>query len=323
MTGIASARLLDNLIENCVGTDAASARAHTAALAASNARFADGATHRIEIPSVEGPRCVEAVLEAAGKYNVPVVRLSQGSGAGMLTDAEISDMVAMSALARVELCLFVRPCAAWDASAASRAAGGGVFGAATWGDTQLRASIAELHRIAALGVRSVLIGDVGLLAAFGRMRAVGHLPADMQAKTSVMLVAANAAAAGLYADLGADTINIAPDLPVADLYVVRQAVNVPLDVYIEAPDDIGGFVRYHELAEIIRVAAPVHVKLGVRNAPSIYPSGLHLDATAVALSVERVRRARIALDVLERAGVRAGLSAPGAAGLAIPVRSTG
>jgi hypothetical protein len=291
----------------------------TTGLPTSGARFADGATHRIEIPSVEGPRCVERVLTTARRLDVPVTRVSQGSGTTLLTDSEIGEMVTMTNEAAVELCLFVRPCAAWDVSAASRAGAGAAFGPATWGRAQLAASIDEIRRVAELGVRSVLIGDVGLLASFGQLRAAGELPDDMRAKTSVMLVTANSATAAVYAALGADTINVAPDLSVADIAAVRSAVDIPLDVYIEAPDDIGGFVRYHELAEIVRVAAPVYVKLGLRNAPLIYPSGSHLEATAVALSEERVRRARVAIDILDRAGRKDERSHPGAVGLAVPV----
>jgi hypothetical protein len=44
------------------------------------------------------------------------------------------------------------------------------------------------------------------------------------------------------------------------------------------------------------------VKLGVRNAPNIYPAGLHLADTAVKLARERVRRAELVLRLLrERA----------------------
>src|SRR5215831_16313253 len=55
-------------------------------------RFPDGAHYRVEIPSVEGPRCVEAVLAEAERLGVPVTRVSQGSGVGLLTDGEIADM---------------------------------------------------------------------------------------------------------------------------------------------------------------------------------------------------------------------------------------
>jgi hypothetical protein len=90
-------------------------------------------------------------------------------------------------------------------------------------------------------------------------------------------------------------------------------------VYIESPDNLGGFVRHHELPEIIRVAAPVYLKFGLRNAPDIYPGGGHLEATAVALSRERVRRARLGLELLGRSGYAAATSQRGAAGLAVPI----
>jgi hypothetical protein len=66
------------------------------------------------------------------------------------------------------------------------------------------------------------------------------------------------------------------------------------------------------------VAAPVYVKLGLRNSPDIYPCGTHLEATAIALSVERVRRARLALDMLQRYAPALLMSAVGASDLAVP-----
>ena len=75
----------------------------------------------------------------------------------------------------------------------------------------------------------------------------------------------------------------------------------------------------YELPELIRVSAPVYVKFGLRNAPNIYPSGTHLEATAIALSRDRVRRAQLALDLLHRSGSTAEMSNPGARDLAVPV----
>ena len=42
--------------------------------------------------------------------------------------------------------------------------------------------------------------------------------------------------------------------------------------HVEAPDNIGGFIRHYEVPEFIRVGAPLYVKLGLRNAPDTYPS---------------------------------------------------
>jgi len=283
----------------------------------SEKRFPDGAQYRIEIPSTEGPRCLEAVLEEARRLDVRVHRVSQGSGVFMQTDAELDAMAATAAEARVEMSLFARPNAAWGLSATARAHAG--FAAVAHGQDGVVANLEDCVRAAEHGFRSVLIADVGVLAVFGEARVAGVLPAEMQAKVSVMLPAANAAAARVLERLGASTINLPTDLTLAQIAAIRAAVDVPLDVYVEAPDNVGGFVRHHEIPELIRVAAPVYVKFGLRNAPDVYPAGSHLEATTVALSRERVRRARLGLELLARSGYEPITSELGADGLALPV----
>ncbi len=150
------------------------------------------------------------------------------------------------------------------------------------------------------GITSVLVTDEGVLWVLGEMRAAGELPAELILKGSVMLGAANPVSIRLLERLGLTTFNVPTDLSLAQLAAIRQATSMPLDIYIEVPDDVGGFVRHYEIAEIVRVAAPVYLKFGLRNAPNIYPSGTHLEATAMALTRERLRRARLGLDLLRR-----------------------
>jgi len=285
----------------------------------SDKRFPDGAQYRVEIPSTEGPRCLEAVLEEAGRLDVTVHRVSQGSGVFLQTDAELDEIAGMAAGARVEVSLFARPNAAWGTSAAARAPAGGLFAPTAYGQEQVVAALDDARRAADHGFRSVLVADVGVLAAFGEARSAGLLPSDMQAKVSVMLPAANPPAARVLQNLGADTINVPTDLSLAQIAAIRAAVDVPLDIYVEAPDNVGGFVRLHEIPELIRVAAPVYVKFGLRNAPDVYPAGSHLDSTTIALSRERVRRARLGMELLTRSGYEPSTSELGAQGLAVPV----
>ncbi|MEV4567632.1 U32 family peptidase [Nonomuraea sp. NPDC049419] len=290
-------------------------------LPASSRRFPDGAQYRVEIPSVEGPECLAAVLEAARTLDVPVTRVSQGTGVGLLTDAELGEMAALAASAGVEVSLFARPCAGWDASAMARSPAGSILAPAARGQDQVAAVLDEILRAAEHGFRSVLIADLGVLSIFGRLRAAGHLPPDMQAKVSVMLPAANPESARVLEDLGADSLNLPTDLTLAQIAAIRAAVAIPLDVYVEAPDNVGGFVRHYELPTLVEVAAPVHVKFGLRNAPDVYPAGTHLLSTTVALSRERVRRARLGLDLLARHRPGAHGTAPGDEGarLRIPL----
>jgi hypothetical protein len=279
-------------------------------------RFPDGAQYRIEIPSTEGPRCFEAVLEEADRLDVRVHRVSQGSGVFLQTDAELDEFARLGHEASVEVSLFARPNAAWGVSATARAHAG--FAASAHGQEQVVANLEDCVRAAAHGFRSVLIADLGVLYLFGEARRAGLLPEEMQAKVSVMLPASNPASARVLAQLGASTINLPTDLTLPQIAAIRAAVDVPLDIYVEAPDNVGGFVRHHEIPELIRIASPVYVKFGLRNAPDVYPAGTHLEATTVALSRERVRRARLGMELLARSGYEPVTSELGAAGLALP-----
>ncbi|HET7929739.1 MAG TPA: hypothetical protein VFM40_09335 [Actinomycetota bacterium] len=285
----------------------------------STKRFPDGAAFRIEIPSTEGPRSLEAVLDEATRREVPVHRVSQGSGSFLLTDAELDEMVALAAAAQVEVSLFAQPTAAWQPSASARSDGGGAVAGSSYGQEGLVFALDDIRRSATHGIRSVLITDIGLLSAFDAARKAGVLPADMQAKMSVAFPIANPGTARVLEGLGANTLNLVTDLSLAQIAAIRAAVDAPIDFYIESPDNLGGFVRLYELAELIRVAAPVYAKFGLRNAPNLYPSGTHLEATAVALSRERVRRAQLAMGMLERSGRPVEISERGALGLAVPV----
>jgi hypothetical protein len=266
----------------------------------SNLRFADGLRYRIEIPSVEGPGVMRAVLAEADARGVPVRRVSQGSGVMMLTDVELAEMAQLGRENGVEVSLFLGPRGAWDTGGQSLVTA--AVGVIARGADGIEQCVAEVRRGLAHGIRSYLVGDLGALATLGRMRAAGDLPPNLVLKTSVLLPCANGATAQVLQKCGATTINVSTDLSVNDLGEIRAACTAPLDVYVEVPDDQGGFVRFYEVPEMIRVAAPMYVKLGLRNAPNIYPAGLHLEELAVKLGRERVRRAELVLRLLaERA----------------------
>lgn len=289
-------------------------------LPASTKRFPDGAQYRVEIPSVEGVEAMEAVYSETDARGVVVHRLSQGSGGMLHTERELSVMAGLAAARGVELSLFARPVAAWDTGAGSFAPGGGPLAPQARGTEQLVHVLEDIRRTAESGIRSVLVTDLGVLSVAERMRQAGELPADLQFKVSVQMGLANPAAVRLAELTGASTYNVPTDLSLAQLAAIRAAVDVPLDIYVESPDDLGGFVRHFEIAEIVRVAAPVYLKFGLRNAPNIYPSGSHLTGTAVSLSRERVRRAEIGLELLARYAPDAVASTLPAEGLAVPVK---
>lgn len=289
-----------------------------AGLSPSTRRFPDSAQYRIEIPSCESPEALSAVLEEAAKHKLTIHRVSQGSGIMLMTDSEISEMARLARQAGIELCLFVGPRAPFDISPQPLTTGGKIIGWALRGANQLVYAVEDIKRACGLGVRSILVADLGLVWVIQEMKKEGELPANLLVKISLLFSVPNPATARVLETLGAGTLNVSPDLTVGQLAELRQAVSLPLDIYVEVPDGFGGYVRYYEVPEMIRVAAPIYVKLGLRNAPDIYPSGQHLQSVAVAMSRERVRRARIVVDLIERYYPEAVASKPAPAGLAIP-----
>jgi hypothetical protein len=272
--------------------------------------FPDGGTWRTEIPSVEGPDALSTVLKEAAQLGVPIHRISQGSGVWMLTDAEITEMVDACAQAGVELCLFTGPRGTWDIGASTRTQSGGA-GLRARGIGSVAGCVEDALRATELGVRCLLVADEGVLWLLHRLRANGTLPADTTFKVSALVGPVNPAAVAVHERLGADSVNIPSDLTLEHITEIRRVTSVPLDFYLEAPDDLGGYVRMYDIAELIRRGAPIYLKFGLSKAPGIYPYGAHMRDLTLETARERVRRGRLALDLLARLGANTGMAQPG------------
>ena len=150
-------------------------------------------------------------------------------------------------------------------------------------------------------------------------RHAGQIPADVVWKVSVMLAPSNPATLAVLADLGSDTVNLPTDLSLEELADMRAVCDLPLDLYVEAPDALGGVVRGEQLADLVVTTSPLYAKFGLRNSRPLYPSGGHIEADAIAIAREKVRRAQIALEwVARRDGEPLIQSLPGAEGLGVP-----
>ncbi|MFG3496673.1 hypothetical protein [Streptomyces sp. NPDC047886] len=269
--------------------------------------FPDGGTWRTELPSVEGPEALAVVLKESSRLDVPIHRVSQGSGVWMLTDAEITEMVESCAERGIELCLFTGPRGTWDIGAGTRTDSGGA-GLRARGHDALAGCVEDALRATALGVRCLLVADEGVLWTLHRLRAAGRLPAGTTLKLSALTGPVNPASYAVYEGLGADSINVPSDLTLDHLTEIRRVSRAPMDMYVEAPDDLGGYVRMYEAAELIRRGAPLYLKFGLSRSPGIYPYGAQLRDTALATARERVRRGRLVLDLLARLGADGGMS---------------
>ena len=273
----------------------------TARPPSSSGRFPDGGAWRIEIPSVEGPEPLEAMLDEATRLEVPVHRASQGGGVKMLDKAEIADMMSIADERGVELSLFLGPRDPWVAEGSNGSPSSGL-GPCAGGVAQLGQCLDDAVRAAELGVRTLLVSDEGVLWAAHRLRAQGGLPADLRLRISVPSGPVNPATCVVWAGLGADSVDVPGNLTAAQIAELRAASPVVLDFYLVSPSDVGGFMRLYDGPELIRVGAPIYLKFGLRNFPSLHPVGRHPRTAVVQSAHERVRRARLALDIIARSG---------------------
>ena len=237
----------------------------------------------------------------------------------LLTDNEIHEMAGLCASRLMELSLFVGPRGTWDISAMPLTMAGKAAGIRHEGMDQLVYAVEDLKRAASLGVRGALVGDEGLVVLTKKMKEKGLLPRNFVIKCSVQMMASNPVSIRLLQDCGADTYNLPTGLSLPKLAAIRQATDIPLDLYVEAPDNFGGFVRHYEIPEFIRILAPVYIKFGLRNHPDVYPSGKQWEATNILLCQERVHRAALGMGIVKRYCPDAVMSKPGATDLGIPI----
>lgn len=288
------------------------------AAAPSTARFPDGAHFRIEVPSVEGPAVLLAVVEQAAAAGVTVNRVSQGSGAMLLAGAELAEMARIGADHGIEVSLFVGPREEWGLGRAAASPDGQIFAGRLRGTRQLRYAIDDIVRAADQGIRGFLIADPGLLQIVNELQQAGQLPASMVWKVSAMLAPSNPLSFRQLEHLGGSTINVPSDLTLGEIAEMRAVSGLPIDLYVETSDGSGGIVRGHEAAELIRAGAPMYIKFGLRNSRSLYPSGAHLVAEAAAMAMEKVHRAAMSLEWIARSEIELTQSQPGAKGLGVP-----
>ena len=83
----------------------------------SKKRFADGGQFRFEVPGIQSPKTMNALLTESSKENIFIHRVTQTKGIMLLSDDDISEMVNLAKNYTCELFLAVGPRATYDTSA--------------------------------------------------------------------------------------------------------------------------------------------------------------------------------------------------------------
>jgi len=231
-------------------------------LPTSEKRFDDEGQYRFEVPGIQGPKVMKALLTAIDDYGMHIHRVTQTQGIMRLTDEEISKMVEYSHLWNTDLILAIGPRATTDTSASVNTPEGVRMGYRLRGQEQIIRAVEDVKRAARLGCRGFLVYDEGCLWLLNKMREAGEIPADCHFKVSAHAGHGNPCSAKLLEEIGADSINPVRDIQLQMLSAMRQAVECPIDIHTENPKSTGGFIRHYEVPEMIRIAAPIYLKTG-------------------------------------------------------------
>lgn len=259
-------------------------------LPTSEKRFSDGGQYRFEVPGIQGPAAMKALLEALDSYEIQIHRVTQTKGIMSLLDSEIEQMLEYAQKWKVELLLATGPRATTDTSASVNTPEGVRMGYRLRGQEQVIRAVEDIRRAARLGVRSFMVYDEGQLWLMNQMRRDGFLPKGVRFKVSAHTGHGNPCSARLMEENGANSFNPVRDIQLQMLAAIRAAIDIPIDIHTENPKSTGGFIRHYEVPEIIRVAAPVYLKTGGSVAATHSWDTTEADAKKRAKQVALVKR---------------------------------
>lgn len=259
-------------------------------LPTSEKRFDDGGQYRFEVPGIQSPAPMKALLETMDEYGIIIHRVTQTQGIMRLLDSEIEKMLEYAEKWNVELVLATGPRATVDTSASVNTPEGVRMGYRLRGQEQIIRAIEDIRRAVKLGARSFMVYDEGQLWLMNKMRQDGFLPQDVRFKVSAHMGHCNPCSARLLEENGANSFNPVRDIQLPMLSAIRGAIDIPIDLHTENPKSTGGFIRHYEVPEFIRVGAPVYLKTGGSVAATHSWDTTESDARKRAKQVALVKR---------------------------------
>lgn len=291
-------------------------------LPSSQKTFPDKAHWRIEISGVERASTMEAMIKEADKRNVTIHRaIVTVQGSTLVDFEELKAISQMGHDKKIEVIATMGPRKAWDVGA--RAPGfleGAAVGFRLRGSDNISYWLADLMRNLEAGLRGFLVLDEGILMIVNQMRENGFIPRETVFKWSAFGGYCSAAGAKVIENMGANSINPTSDVSLSILAGIRQAVDIPIDIYMFITDAEGGMYRIYDAPEVARVAAPCYFKIepGISQA-DIYKPWIH-ESWHAEFMREKVKEASIFQEIMATHAPQMKLSQNGPSDLVLPAK---
>lgn len=241
-----------------------------APLGMSKSTFPDGSHFLINVIAFNTPQDIQTFLKLSKEEGVHPNRLACTKGAFFLEDDEITEMLRLCDQQDIQLSMGLSCRAEYDHKSAFRKSQYGLIQARRLDNLDaITHTIEEVCRLEQLGVKILIIYDIGILKVLKDLRDNGQF-ANMSFTLSSHNNCSNYLIAQIFQALGAEFAVMPPNVQLPMLNMIRQTCKtlipqVSIDVYGER----GGFIRINEVSEIISTCSPVILKFGasVRSGP--------------------------------------------------------
>ncbi|MCM3132895.1 U32 family peptidase [Paenibacillus polysaccharolyticus] len=234
----------------------------------SRKRFDDGANYRLEIPTMNSAKALEALLDESTKLGLTINRVTETIGICRHNKMEIKHYVELCQQYGCQLLMSPGPRAVYDTGGSAKSPQGNFVAYRLRGQDQLVYAISDILRAIDLGVSGFVIYDEGLLQILGEWKREGKIPSHILLKVSAHCGHGNPASIRLLEQLGANSINPIRDLSLSSLQAIRQCISVPMDCHVDSPVSSGGFIRFYDAPRLVEALSPVYIKTGNSLLPS-------------------------------------------------------
>ncbi len=237
-------------------------------------KFPDGANYRIEVSGIETVSILGAVVDEAKKQKIPIHRaIATVAGSSFYSDNDLTALAHLAAKEKIEVIICPGDLAH------------GFFGNPNrnlnWQNAkEMNSYICEIFRCVDIGFRGFLVWSGPMLKVLNNLRFQDELPEETIFKVSTFANSCNVYDFFSHAEDGANTINAANGLTLANLSQIRRSLcdEVAIDVHITFWQQVivkvprGEFhsitvpySRIEDAPEIARVASPVYFKFEKGN----------------------------------------------------------
>lgn len=258
--------------------------------------FEGGGQYGIEIPVINSLSVLEKTVKLLDERGITVSRLNETIGAFFLSDSEIKEMLACCSEKNMGMTFSLGPRPEFDRKASFYRSEFGLEQARRLNNNDaIAASVDEALRLTDMGCRGLVVYDPGVLLILSELKIKRIIPKETIFILSSHAMTTNPMIAKMHLAAGADSAVVLHDLDLVVLQEIRRmapklVMDIPIDVYPSK----GGFMRFHEIPEMIQVAAPIMLKMGTSAQPHPYTP------VADVIIEKRVDRVSLALEAIEK-----------------------